>query len=86
MLVQQDWYDLIKPTLALVELRLPYPRPDGRRVLNIHSGYILKPIWGPASSTETGLYLIIYKLSGMLKWYEEAMAYFNQTLRVYCFY
>ena len=81
MLVQQDWYDLIKPTLALLKFRLPYPRPDGPTSFKYSSGYILKPIWGPASSTETRLIPNNLQIEWNLKWYEEAMAYFNQTLR-----
>ena len=81
MLVQQDWYDLIKPKLALVKFRLPYPRPDGPTSFKYLSGFLLKPIWGPASATETRLVPNNLQIEWNLKWYEETMAYFNQTLR-----
>ena len=81
MMVQQNWYSLISPKLALLKFRLPYPRPDGPTSFKYLSGFILKPIWGPASATETRLIPSNLQIEWNLKWYEETMAYFNQTLR-----
>lgn len=82
MLLQQEWVEQLKPALALLKFRLPYPDVVGKKTQRYLDGTVFKQIFARPSSAETRLLVkgIAYR-DWNLQTYECMNAYYNRYLR-----
>lgn len=82
MRAQERWYNIMKPALAQLKFRLPYYKTGGPTTFPYLSGFLMKGIWTPSSSTEARLIPTSSLTQEWdLRWYENVFAYHNRVLR-----
>ena len=82
MLMQQDWVEQLKPALALLKFRLPYPDVVKKESQTYLDGAVLRQIFARPSSAETRLLVkgLAYR-DWDLDTYDKMNAYFNRYIR-----
>lgn len=83
MRFQETWYNIMKPVKAMLKFRLPYTTSNLPLELKYLSGYILKQVWAPQTSTETRLIPHGHNKTKIWnsKSYEDKMFYLNAIMR-----
>ena len=82
MMLQKEWVEQLKPTIALLKFKLPYPEVVKKKTYTYLDGTVLRQIFARPSSAETRLLIkgIAYR-DWDLTTYEKMNAYFNRYIR-----